>query len=100
MPGFSFAQSLIVCIPCTTLLSLFLALISFLSSANLASIFLTGPDFLAIAPSSLILASIFLARSTGSLAAAATPAPALPNAFLLLPVAIAFSSAPLKIARI
>ena len=97
LPGFSFAQSLTFCIPCTILLSPFLAVMSFLSCANFASAFLTGPAFFAIAPSSLILASTFLAMSTGSLATAPAAAPTLPNAFLLSPLAFACASAPLKI---
>ena len=97
LPGFSFAQSLIFCIPCTTLLSVFFAVISFFSCSNFASAFLTGPAFWAIRPSSLIFASTFLATSTGSLATAPAAAPALPNKFLLSPLAFACASAPLKI---
>ena len=98
LPGFAFAQSLTTFTPATTLLSL--VPIFFLSSSNFASAFLIGPAFCASLPSSLIFASTFLARSTGNLAAAPTAEPALPSAVLLSPLAIAVSSAPLKIACI
>ena len=95
LPGFALAQSLIFLTPALILLSP--SPIFFLSSSNLASAFLIGPACCASLPSSLIFASTFLARSTGNLAAAPTAEPALPSAVLLSPLAIAVSSAPLKI---
>ena len=77
LPGFAFAQSLTFFTPAAIFESL--SPIFFLSSSNLASMFLTGPAFCASLPSSLTFASTAFANFTGSFATAATPEPALPS---------------------
>ena len=70
LPGFSFAQSLTFCIPCTILLSLFFAVISFLSCSNFWVHIFYDQHLETNLPSSLIFLSTAFARSTGSLATA------------------------------